>query len=82
MPSGRRARLQKLRERVLQRRQAGAVETKLADWLAEMQTAAPVAPSQPARRWPCPNEGCTGLLVYAQETCTTCGAHLSWRVPS
>jgi len=82
MPSGRRARLQKLRDRVLQKRREGALQVRLADWAQAIKDegAAATAPTEPTKRWPCPNRegGCTGQVTRGQDVCRTCGARIEW----
>jgi hypothetical protein len=80
MSSGRRARLQRLRERALKARQHDAIEIRLAPWLQEMadQAAPSAAAPEDAPRRQCPNETCGTPVTHRAEQCESCGAALAW----
>ena len=76
MSSGRRARLQRLRERALKARRNDAIEIRLAPWLQEIVDQA--APPELAQRRQCPNETCGAPVTHRAEQCESCGAALAW----
>jgi hypothetical protein len=76
MSSGRRARLQRLRERALKARRNDAIEIRLAPWLQEIVDQAARREDAPRRQ--CPNETCGAPVTYRAERCPTCGAALTW----